>query len=102
MPAADIFGSAARVLVELTLTPELAKIRLAWHGIFHGIGQKECGGILQNPVGFRLIVNKQLSIVVEDFGKEYRFGVKAAVGNGSEGRGQLQVGHTFCDAAQRR
>ena len=39
--------------------------------------------------------------MVEDFGKEYRFGVKAAVGNGSEGRGQLQVGHTFCDAAQR-
>ena len=70
------------------------------HGIFHGIGQKECGGILQDPVSFRFIVNKQLSVVVEDFGKEYRFGVKAAVGNGSEGRGQLQVGHTFCDAAQ--
>ena len=76
LPAADIFGSAARVLVELTLTPELAKNTVGLHGIFHGIGQKECGGILQDPVSFRFIVNKQLSVVVEDFGKEYRFGVK--------------------------
>ena len=29
LPAADMFGRAARVLVELTLTPELAKMRLA-------------------------------------------------------------------------
>ena len=51
-------------------------------------------------MGFRLIVDEQLAIVIQDLCEEYRFGVKAAVGNGSEGRGQLQVGHAFCDAAQ--
>ena len=64
------------------------------HGILHGISQQERGGILQNPVGFRLIVDEQLAIVIQDLCEEYRFGVKAAVGNGSKGSGQFQVGHT--------
>ena len=34
------------------------KNTVSLHGIFHGIGQKECGGILQDPVSFRLVVNK--------------------------------------------
>ena len=51
-------------------------------------------------MGFRLIVDEQLAIVIQDLCEEYRFGVKAAVGNGSKGSGQFQVGHAFGDAAQ--
>ena len=51
-------------------------------------------------MGLRLIVNEQLSIVIHDLGKEYRLGVKTSVCNGSKGRGKLQVGYAFGDAAQ--
>ena len=79
---------------------QTAEFAVGFHGSGHSIRQKEGSGILQYPVGFRLIVNQDFTVMIQNLGEKYRPGINSLVGNGCIGRSQLQIGGAVGQAAK--
>ena len=74
----------------------------AFHGLCQGVGQEKGRGILKDPFGLGLILQKDFSVVIQDLCEENRLRIDPAVGDGGVGSGEFQVGNALGDASQGR